>query len=106
MVIAVITVGVVQVTVDKVVDVVTVRDGLVPAPGAVHVRCVVCAALVARCARLRVCPVNRQGMLINVAIMGVMEVTIVQVVNVTLVHQGCVTAIRAMSVRVVCVDCA
>lgn len=54
MVIAVVTVRVVQVTVDQVVDVIAVRHGRVTAVGAMGVRAIVAGAGVVGCAGRRV----------------------------------------------------
>ena len=77
---------------DEVVDVVAVRHSLVAAASAVRVRCVVRSARVGGRARRRVARVHRDRALVDVAVVRVMEMTVVQVVRVVPVLDRRVTA--------------
>ena len=97
---------VVQVTIDQVVNVVTMRHRFVPTAGAVNVVRVVTAALVVRSALGWIYIIDRDDVLIDVVIMRVVKVAIVEIIHVTIVHHGHVTAVRAMGVVVVAVNMA
>jgi hypothetical protein len=99
-VVAVVAVGVVQVAIDEVIDVVAVRHRLMAAAGAVTVAVFVLAALVGNTAA-RVGRVDRQGVLLDAVGGDVMQVAIVQVIDVAVVLDRRVTAVRAMLVVVV-----
>jgi hypothetical protein len=101
-IVAVIAVRVVEVTVDEVVDVIPVRDGLVTAAGAVHVVGRVRAAGVRRTAR-RVRGVDLERVLFHAGVARVVQVTVVHVVDVIpVLHRG-VTAAGAVNVVVIVV---
>ena len=103
MIVAVLTVRVMQVAVDEVVDVIAVRDRLVSTVGAVHVGRIVTRALVAGGAVRRVRSVDVDLVLVDVILVGVVEVTVVQVVDVvSVLHRG-MTAARVVLVVVVLV---
>jgi hypothetical protein len=93
-VVAVILVGVVEVSVDQVVDVVTVRDGLVAAVGSVLVACIVPFAH--RRADVGVVVADFDHVLVDVVAVGVMEVPVMQVVDVSVVAHGGVAASGSM----------
>jgi hypothetical protein len=95
-IVAMIAVGMMQVPLDQKVDVVAMRDGLVPAAGAVLV-----AALDVRRAAGRIRRADRDRMLVDVIAVHVMQVAVVQIVDMTLVADRRVPAARAMLVRVV-----
>lgn len=101
-VVAVIPVRVVEVTVDEVVDVISVGDRLVAATGPVDVVARVCVAVVRRAAG-RVRGVDLEGVLFNGAARGVMQVTVVHVVDVIPVLDGGVAAAGAVNVIMVVV---
>lgn len=102
MVVAMITVRVVQVATDEVVDVIAVRYCLVAATRTVNVICLVAAAVV-RSATLGVRLADRDSMLVVVILMCAMQVAVVQVADVIAVLNGGVTAIWAVLVVVVSV---
>jgi hypothetical protein len=97
-VVTVAAVRVVQVAVDEVVDVVTVRDGRVAASGAVNVGGVVGAAGVSRGAGGRIPAADRQGVLFHRAAGLMVEVPVVQVVDMPLMLNGNMTAVRTVFV--------
>ena len=102
-VVAVAAVRVVQVTVDQVVDVVTVGHGLVAAAGAMHVVARVPATVVARSAGPGVGGVDLDLALVRVALVRAMHVAVVQVADVVAVLDGGVAALGAVGVIVVVV---
>jgi hypothetical protein len=96
-VVAVIFVGTVKPALDEVVDVIAVRNGLVSAPVAVSVR---------RIAADRGGVIGRMGLidcdhvLVDVLVVGVMQVAVVQVVDVIVVPDGGMAATGPVLVRV------
>ena len=97
-----ITVRVVQVAIDEVVDVIAVRYCLVAATLAVHVICLVTAAVV-RPTTIRIRLADRDSMLVVVILVGAMQVAVVQVADVIAVLNGGVTAIGSVLMVVVSV---
>ena len=104
MIVAVSCVGVVQVFVDEVVDVVAVPDLLVPATGGVNVRGVVLAAAVLRGTALGILLVHVKAVLVDVIAVGEVKVPVVHVIDVVTVLNRCVAACRAVLVLVALVD--
>ena len=104
MVVAVPLVRVMQVPACEVVEVVAMRDLLMPAAGAVHMAGVVSTAVVLRGARRGVRRVNREHVLIDLARVRVMQVSVVKIVRVTLVNDRGVSALRAVLMLVALVD--
>lgn len=100
MVVAVAVVGVVQMTVDQVVDVVTVRDGFVPAAFTVPVARRVGPAGVVGRAVGRVAAADAQAVLVHVVRVRMVEVPVVQVVDVAVVPKGEVAAAISVDVGV------
>ena len=94
MVVAVIAMLVVQTTVDDVVNVIAVRYGFVTATFAVNVA----VAGVNRMAAVRVGFIDAQSMLIVVAVMLMVQVTVVQIIDVAFVFDGSVSAVCAVNV--------
>jgi hypothetical protein len=102
-IVAVAAVGMMEVVLDQVVDVVPVGHGLVTAPRAVLVIGVVAGAAVVRRAVGRVVGVHPEGVLVHVVGVHVMEVSIVQVVDVILVLDRGVATVGTVNVRVLVV---
>jgi hypothetical protein len=96
----VIPVGVVQMAIDQVVNMVPVRDRLVAATGAMAMFGGVLAALMVGGAAVGVLIVDREHMFVDVILMGMMEVAIVEVICVSLVLDSCVSAVGAVNVPV------
>jgi curli biogenesis system outer membrane secretion channel CsgG len=102
-VVAVGAVRVVEVPADEVVDVIAVRDRVVPAAWAVGVARVVGTASVVRGARSGVRVGDLQLALVDVPVVRMVEVAVVGVVDVVAVLEGGVTAAGAVCVCVVVV---
>lgn len=102
-IVAVVPVRVVQVAVDQVVDVVTVRHCGVTASGSVHVVGVVTRAGV-RPAAVRIGRAHRDGVFIVVVLVRAVQVTVVQVPDVIVVTDRDVATVGAVLVVVVLVD--
>jgi hypothetical protein len=103
-VVAVPFVRVVQVPVGQVVQVVAVGHLLMPAASPVHVARLVRAAVVLRCTRSGVSRVNREYVLIDVALVRVVHVSVVEIVRMTLVSDRGMSAAWAVLVLVALVD--
>lgn len=88
-----VTVLVVQTAVDDVVDVVAVRYSFVAATFAVNVA----VAGVNRMAAIRVGFIDAQCMLIVVAVVLMVQVAVVQIIDVTFVFDGSVSAVCAVN---------
>jgi hypothetical protein len=99
-VVAVIPVGVVQVVTDQVVRVITVRNRLVPATRPVLVARLMAAALVIRSALVGMRRIHGDRMLVDVVPVRVMKVPIVQVVDVPVVLERGMAAVRPVSMIV------
>lgn len=96
MIVAVVAVRVVQVALDEVVHVVTVGHGFVAAAWAVLVVDGVGLAVVVRSACVGILRAQLDRMLVIVALVGVMEVAVVQIVDVAVVFDGGVSAAGAV----------
>ena len=97
MVIAMITVRVVQPSIDQVVDVLTVRYRLMPATRAVDVT----GATGIGSAMLRIGGVDRELMLVHVVAVHVMHVAVVEIIHMPVVPHRGVPAFRAVLVGVI-----
>ena len=95
-----VAVDVVQVAVDQVVDVVAMRPGLVTAARPVDMVRVMSTAAVGRRAVRRVGRGDRDHMLIDVIPVRMMQMTIVEVIDVSLVDDGLVAAIGTVDMIV------
>ena len=103
-IIAVVTVRVMQVAGDEVVDVIAVRDLLVTAVRAVDVLALVGGAVVLRSAVGGMVGVDLDDVLVDVIPVGVMQVPAVEIVDVAVVFDGGVSAARLVLVLVLLVD--
>lgn len=101
MVVAMVAVRVVQVAVDQVVDVVTVRDGFVAATGAMDVAGLVTAAFVLGRAAVGVGGRDGDHVLVDVVAMRMVQVAVVQVIDMAIMADGRVAAAGAMGVVMV-----
>ena len=97
--VAVVAVGMMQVALDEVVDMITVRHRLVPAAGAVNMTRLMAGALVIRRAGIRVRPRHLEHVLVDMVAVRVVQMTIVQIVDVIAVADRGVAAGRTMHVR-------
>lgn len=101
-IVTMVAVRVMQMTIDKIIDVIAMRNGLVAASRAMHMVLGVTAALMLRCADDWIGRRHRQLMLLHATIaLDVMQMPIVQVVDVTIVLQAGVFAVGAVLVVVI-----
>ena len=104
MVVAVVAMRMVQMSVDHVVDMIAMRDRFVPATGSMLVVGVVATAIVCRCAGVWIDFGHFQLVLFDLAILANMvQMTVVQVIDVSGMFDSGVSAIGAMLVIVVVV---
>jgi len=101
--IAVTVVRMVKVTVDEIVDVVAMRNGGMTTAGTMAMRGVMGAADVPLRARLRVRRTHPDGMLVNVAVMVVVQMPVVEIVDVIVVADGEVSTVVSVNVTVILV---
>ena len=101
MVVAVVSMRMMEVAADAVVDVVAVRDRLVAAAGAVDMAGLMTPAAMVRRAAVGVVSGDVDHVIVDMILMRVVEVTIVQIVDVAAVAHGRVAATRTMPVSVV-----
>lgn len=100
MIIAVPTMGVVEVAVDQVVDVIAVRNCRMTAVGGVHVRGGVAMAGVVRRAAGRVRWVDRDRAFVDMVVVHHMQMPVVQIVDVAAVLDGEMAAVDTMNMVV------
>lgn len=100
-IVAVIAVGMVKVSLNKIVDMVAVRHGGMPAPRSMDMVGGVAAALVLGRARRRVGRVHLELVLLHLAALWVVQVTVMKIVDVIAVLNGRVAAARPVLVRMV-----
>ena len=87
-----VSVRMVEMPVDEVIEMIPVRNGFVTAAGAMHMACVVPPASVVSGAASRVGFINVDPVLIDVVLVRVMEVAVVKVIHViTMLHGGVAT---------------
>lgn len=99
-VVAVLFVRVMEVAVDKVVDVVSVGYRFVTAPGTVHMSGIMSLAHVAARAAVRMSGINGQNMLVVVITMGMEKVSVLQEIGVIAVFYRHMPALRTVLVNV------
>jgi hypothetical protein len=99
-VVAVSPVRMVQMTVDQIVDVVAVRNCLVPAAAAVYMTLGMPSTIVAGRAAVRMCGVYFNPMVVHVIPVSVMQMAVVEIIGMALMLDFRVAAIRAMLVVV------
>jgi hypothetical protein len=91
-----------QMAVDEVINVVTVRNSGMPAIGAMHVPGGMSAALMVRRARTRIGTTHREFMFFDLAVGTlVMQMPVVQVVDMILMLDGRMAAICPVLVRMI-----
>ncbi len=105
-VVAVVAVGMMQATLNQVVDVVPVGNRFVTAVGAVDMSRFVACQVLSRSASIGIPVTDLEAMLVHVISVGMMEMPIVQVVNVVLMLDRGVTAAGAVGVVVTFVNVA
>jgi len=102
-VVAVVAMRKVQMAIDQIIHVVTVRDHFMPTSGAVDVIDVVAGAAVSRSARGRIGRAHHNAVFIDVVAMREMQVAIVQIINMVIMANGGMAAIGTVLVGVICV---
>jgi hypothetical protein len=90
-----------EVIADQVVDVIAVWHGLMAASLAMDMISAMAAAAVLVRAAIRVRVVDLEHVLVDVTFMGMVQVTVVQVVDVIAVRHAGMAAARAVAVRVI-----
>jgi hypothetical protein len=98
--IAMVAVRMVKVPGHEVIDVIAVRDRFVAAIGSVPMAVRVGRARMGRGALGRVCPVDRDGMFVEMVPVRMMEMPVVQIIDVPVMNDGRVSATGSMKVRV------
>jgi hypothetical protein len=100
-IVAVVAVRMVQVTVHQVVRVIAMRHGFMPAVGSMLVAGFVSPAVVIGRAVGRVPAVHLEPVIVHVILVGMVHVSVVQIVGVPFVHHGRMPAAGSMFVRMV-----
>jgi hypothetical protein len=103
-IVAVVAMGMVEMAVDEIIDVVAVRDGRVSAAGAMHMAGLVSATVVPRGASIGVRRRHFDHMLFDLLAVRMMKMPVVQVVHMPLMLDGRVSAIRAVLMNVAIVS--
>lgn len=103
MIIAVVTMRMVQVAIDQVVDVIAMRNWLMAAPRAMSVVWVVAFAAVLRSTGIGIRSGHLDDMFIYMIFMKVMQVAVMEVINMVTMHDAGMTTIRAMLVGMISV---
>jgi hypothetical protein len=101
MIVAMITVGVVQMTIHEVVDVIPVRHSGMPAPWSMAMSLVVTRAGMLRGATLRIRGRHFDPVFVDVPRMRMVQMAIVQVIDVAVVFHREMTAPRSVLMRMV-----
>jgi hypothetical protein len=102
-VVAVVAVNMMQVAIYQVICVIAVRNGFMPTIRTVLVGLVMAAATVVRSAAGRVFGGDAKGVFLNFIALDVVQVAIVQIIDVALVLDAGVAAVRAVLMRMSCV---
>ena len=101
MVITMAIVRMVQMTVHKIIDVVAMWHGFVPAARAVNVACFMAVAVVIRGTNIRIDRANGNAVFIHMPLVRVVQMAVVQVINVAIMFNGGVAAVCAVLMRMV-----
>ena len=96
MIIAMITMRMMKVAIDKIIDVIAMRHRFMSAARAMHVTRLVAAAAVVQRASIGIFRTYLNDMLVNVIAMLMMEVAIMQIVDVIAVTNRCMATAGAM----------
>src|SRR5579864_4996431 len=95
-VVAMIPVRVMQVTVDKIINVIPMWHRFVTAPGAMDVSRIVAAAVVARRSLVRISRADLEPVLVYVIVMRMVQMPIMQIIDVIAVPDSGMATVRAM----------
>jgi hypothetical protein len=96
-----ISMGIMQVAVHQIADVVSMRHRLMPTPGTMHMIVGVAVALMPSRTPRRILIVHRQHVLVVVIPMGVMQMPIVEIVHMPIVANRRMPTVRTMLVLVI-----
>jgi hypothetical protein len=99
-IVAVVAMGMVQVTIHQVIDVIPVWHCLVAAVRTVNVRLVMFRTFVAWCAFLRIRRADLNAVVLDVIAVGMVQMAILKIVRVALVLHSRMATVRAMLVAV------
>jgi hypothetical protein len=96
-----------EVSTHQIVSVIAVRNRFVPASGSMLMVLIVTTAIMSGRARRGISRVYGHHMLINMPLMRVVHVSVMEIIRVSFVFNGCVSATRAVLMRmaVVLVAC-
>ena len=100
MIIAVTVMGMMEVAINEIINVIPVRHAFMSTIGAVSVPLIMTFAIMIRRARTRIDVAYGKGMFVDVVFMHMMHVPIVQIVDVAVVRYSCMSAMGAMRVTV------
>jgi hypothetical protein len=100
MILTVAAFGMMQVAVDQVIDMITMRHGLVAATGSVLMALFMAATIVVRNCGCGVSGVDGNHVLVHVPLMKMVQVPVMEIVRVSLVLNRGMSASRAMLMRV------
>jgi len=100
-VVAVVTVREVQVAIDQIIHMVTVRHHFMPAAGTVDMAGIVTGTVVLRGTGDGIGCADGNHMLVNVPVMREVQMTIVQIINMPLMTYGCMPTVGTMLVGMI-----
>jgi len=95
-VVAMITMGMMKVAIDQVIDVVAVRYGLVPASRTVNVARIMAAAIVVGRTLIRVFRADFERVFVHMIAMRMVQMSIMQVIDMVAMPDGGMSAVGAM----------
>ena len=101
MVIAMIVMRIMQMSVDQIINMVAMRYCLMPTVRPMHMLGWMSGALMSGCAALRIGRCYANHMFIDMAFMRMMQMAVVQIIDVAIVHDPGVAALRPMRMIVV-----
>ena len=101
MVITMTIVGIMEMATDQVIDMISMRHGLVTASGSVHMSLLMYRTFMPRCAVFRVRFRHGYDMFINMAAVRIVQVPVVQIVDVIVMNDPRVTAFRAVRMSMI-----
>lgn len=101
MIIAMAVVRMMQVALHEIVNMITMRYSFVTTTRAMNMPCFVTITVVLWGANIRVGRTDGDTMFVHMAFVRVMQMAVMQVINVTIMFDGDMAAIRAVLVRVV-----
>jgi hypothetical protein len=101
MIVAMVAVGMMQMPVDQIVDMIPMRHGLMPAPGPVNMSGRMSGTLMLRRAHIRVLRRDLDGVLVHVPRVHVVQMTIMKIIDVVAMLHSRMPAARPVLVRVV-----